>query len=162
MRRLISPSLKLSDESRGTDGIVGTDSCDKGFVQIIAQGFAREASRERFFFGDRDGARFFRNDDDDGVGRFAQAASGAVTRPELSIHFIVRREWQEAAGGIDALMSNDDGAVVRGIGFVGDEERHEELFCNLGIDFDALDHVLIEDGIFLDGDEGADSSLTEQ
>ena len=88
--------------------------------------------------------------------------SGAVTRPELLIDFIVRREWQEAAGGIDALMSNDDGAVVRGIGFVGDEERHEELFCNLGIDFDALDHVLIEDGIFLDGDEGADSSLTEQ
>lgn len=159
---MISPSFKFPQQDRRAFLVVVMGREDECFMEVIAQSFRGEASDEMFFFGDGDGASFFGDDDDDGVGRFAQTDGGAVARAELLVDVVVSGEGEEAAGGIDALMTDDDGAIVRRIRFKGDEEGDEQFFCNLGIDFDALDHILIEDGIFLDGDESADAPFAEE
>ena len=56
--------------------------------------------------------RFFTDHDDDSIGQFADADSGPVTRSQFRRKGAVTGQGQQTAGSHDAVIADNDGAIV--------------------------------------------------
>ena len=97
------------------------------------------------------GTRFFADDDDDGIGQFADADGRPVARPQFRRQGPVRRQRQQTAGSHDAVLAYDDGPVMeRGI---GDEYISQQFPRHQAVDGNARVDIIVEADFAFKDDE---------
>jgi hypothetical protein len=127
----------------------------RSFSERLAGQVAGELALDR----DRDPAGLLADDERDGVGLLGDADRRPVAGAHRLRERRVVREGQEAARGGDAVVLDDDRAVVEGR--AGIEEGFEELAGEGGVEAAAVLDVLAQADVALDGDQGADAVLGE-
>ena len=103
--------------------------------------------------GERDVARLFRHDDGQCVGYLGDAQCRAVTQSHRFGNLVVVRYRQDAGRGGNAVVGNDEGAVVQRT--VLEEDVLDEPRVHVGIDGVAGVLVVVERYPLFDDDEGA-------
>ena len=119
----------------------------KAFAEFI--GF--EVPFEGSIDGEAEVAGFFGDDDGYGVGFFGEAESGAVAEAEGAVGEFLLADREDAGGGGDAFVADDDASVVKG-GF-GVEEGEGEFGGEFSIDGDAGFDLVFEADVTFDGEE---------
>ena len=102
---------------------------------------------------------FFGDDEGDGVGFLTEAEGGAVAEAEVAVEVLALGDGEDAGGGEDAIIAEDEAAVVeRGFWL---EDGDDELRGELAVDGDAGFREGADIDLALDGDEGAELAVGE-
>ena len=109
--------------------------------------------------GNADGASFFGNDDDDGVGLFREADGGLVAHAVGGAEVLLLAEGEDAASGVGAVFADDNAAIVEGRAAVEDGFDEGVVRKQRRVDDLAGFGVAVEADFLFDGDEGAGAVL---
>src|SRR5215469_13512367 len=132
-------------------------------AQKLADAFAQALDREVALNGsggcDADVAGFFGDDDHNRICLFRDSDACAMTRPELRGKLRVGGEREEACRRSDAVLLDDDGAVVQRS--VLEKDGGEQIVRQIAVDSDAAVNVVAEVVLALDDNECASPILGE-
>lgn len=132
---------------------------DKGGGEEFEELGAFEITLDFSVNAEGDVACFFADDDRDGVGGFGDADGGAVPEPHGTVAEFFLADGKDAACGVDAVVCEDNSAVMEG-GF-GVKDGEEEGLAEFALDEFARFGVVGEVDAALDGEEGAEAFFGE-
>src|SRR5581483_1436688 len=130
-------------------------SSDQEPLQRGAQRRRVDVARDLALAHERDHPVLLGDDDRHAVGLLRETDGGAVARPERLRDRRVRREREEAAGGRDPPVLNDERAVVDRR--ARDEDARHELLRDLRLEPGSDLDVLVQVDLVLEHDERADA-----
>ena len=132
---------------------------EKEFAEAKLEALRVEVALNLTSMADGHNPCFFGDDKGDGVGFLAQAESGAVAEAEVTVEIFALGDGENACGGKDAVVAQDDAAIVEGC--LRLEDGDDKLLGELAIDGDAALCEGADIDIALHGDEGAELAIRE-
>ena len=146
------PPTRGAGRSGGRSGAAG-----EHFAEALFKVGRGHAACQPAAVGDGDAARFFADDDGHGVGLLGDAEGRAVAQTQRARDVVVVADGEDAAGGLDAVVGDDHGAVVQGR--VLEEDVLDEARVDAGVDDVAGFGVALERHFALDDDERSGLAL---
>ena len=132
---------------------------EKEFAEAKFEALRIEVALNLTSMANGDNPCFFGHHEGDGVGFLAQAEGGAVAEAEVPVEVFPLGDGEDACGGEDAVIAQDEAAIVEGC--LRLENGDDKLLGELAIDGDAALCEGADINIPLHGDEGAELAIRE-
>ncbi len=129
------------------------------FAEAFFEALGVEVAFDDAAVADRDDSGFFADNDDYGIGFFCEAEGRAVAGAEGAVDVDALADGEDAGGGEDSAIAEDEATVVEG-GF-GEEDADGEFRGEFAVDADAGFGEGFELCVAFDGEEGTELAVGE-